>query len=143
MQKLREIRCVAVAGAFLLSAASFIGCGGTADVKPATYPSAKMAGTVSVDGTPVEKGSVMFSPIGGTGAPVTAQIVDGKFSCEAVPKGKMKVVISAMKATGKMITDYSEPFPELVNIVPPKYQSGIDFELTDDQQEVTFNLDSK
>lgn len=133
----RVVACCLLSLLFLTT-----GCGeGT--IAPKEYPGAHVEGEISVDGQPLETGTVMFSPIGGSGAPMTVDIVKGKFSCERAPLGKMKVVINSMKPTGKMITEYSEPYPELINAIPEKYRDGIDFELSGDNKNIVFDLKSK
>ncbi len=127
--------------ALLLSLAA-AGCG-EAPIAPKEYPGASVEGVVSVDGQPLETGTVLFSPLGGPGAPITVDIVKGKFACEKAPLGKMKVVITSMKPTGKMITEYSEPYPEMVNAIPEKYRNGIDLELAGDKKDIAFDLKTK
>jgi hypothetical protein len=59
-----------------------------------------VAGTVTVDGTPVDEGSITFTPADGQGQTAGGPIKAGKYAVR-VPPGRMKVSISAPKAIGK------------------------------------------
>jgi hypothetical protein len=116
------------------------GCGSG---KPA-YPAARLEGGVTVDGRPIAKGNVQFLPQGPGKAPVTqASIVDGRYVAAAVPRGKVRVLLTATQETGKMVAAYSEPHPEVVNLIPEKYRSGIEIEVTADNLSQDFALTSR
>jgi hypothetical protein len=107
---------------------------------------AKLTGQVSLDGAPLAKGSVLFMPQAKGGEsvqPATAEIVDGKYACPGVPLGKVLVTFVSTRETGKMITDYSEPYAEVVSVIPPKYQSGLPLDVAGDKSGVDFVLTSK
>ncbi len=127
-----------VLGIALLFLAS--GCGGPA--KP-DYPTATLEGVVSIDGEVVQSGSLQFSPGKDVKGNVTqAQIVDGKFIAKDVPVGQVRVTFAITKQTGKMITEYSTPYPEVVSLVPAHYKDGIEYTAADDHN-VRFELTSK
>ena len=71
---------------------------------------------------------------------MTAQIVDGKYQADAVPMGPVCVTISAVKLTGRMIQEYSGANAESINIIPEKYRSGIEIEVTGDNLQQDFPL---
>lgn len=124
----------------LLGVALVIGCG--AD-KP-TFPAARLEGNVTVDGKPIAEGNLQFVPRDVGQAPVTgAAIVDGRYLAERVPLGKLRVVINATKETGKMVTEYSTPRPQVINLIPEKYRSGIPIEVTGDNANLNFDLKSR
>jgi hypothetical protein len=50
-----------------------------------------VSGTVTLDGKPVNAGTIVFVPA--KGAAVSAQIQDGKYSAENVPQGDLKVSV--------------------------------------------------
>jgi len=86
---------------------------------------AEVAGTVSVDGQPVEKGSISFIPADGKGVTAGGEIKDGKYVAPGVPIGTMKVEIRVPKVTGKkMLYDdknvtrdtFSESLPKKYNV---------------------------
>ena len=97
---------------------AFVGCKPSDGLVP-------IKGTVTLDGEPIEKGTVNFAPKGG--APGTAAggpIVNGKYEARVSP-GKMAVTIYAQKAIPK-----ENPTPEevergitedIVDIIPAKY----------------------
>ena len=64
-------------------------------------------GKVTLDGAPVEKGSIAFSPTGGTKGPsVGGSIENGRYSFPAAKgpvAGKYRVELHAPKSTGKKI----------------------------------------
>lgn len=105
-------------------------------------------GTVAVDGTPIEKGVISFTPLeSGAGAAVAADIIDGSFVAKNVPPGKTLVQFSATRATGKTVTtgDAAEgsTHDELVNLIPVNYRQGIQITLVAHEETHNFDLASK
>ena len=108
----------------------FMGCG--KDAAP-TYPTAVLQGAVTIDGAPVKDGSIQFMPEPGTlGHPTNATILDGKYMTKTAPKGKIRALLVINRPTGKMIKEYSKEYPELENLVPEKYRTGIELNVTGD-----------
>jgi hypothetical protein len=100
-----------------------------------------LEGTVTIDGNPVAEGKLQFVPQGpDRKPPVTADIKDGRYSASSVPLGKVQVRFSATKPTGRMIREYSQPYPEIVSIIPKQYEDGIAIEVTGDQSTQNFEL---
>jgi len=62
---------------------------------------AQVTGTVSVDGRPLEKGSISFIPADGKGATAGSEIKDGKYTVSKVSPGTVMVQIRYPKVTGK------------------------------------------
>jgi hypothetical protein len=60
---------------------------------------ATVRGVVTLDGQPLDKGVISYSPAEGEGAPMTAEIHDGKYELQVMP-GKKFVQISAPKVVG-------------------------------------------
>ncbi len=112
-----------------------------------SYPAAKLEGNVTIDKQPVANGTVQFMPeqaaAGSVAQPVSVPIQDGRYLAPAVPKGKVRVLFTANRATGKMITEYSTPYEEVVSIVPKKYQGGISLEVSGDMPNQNFELTSR
>jgi len=109
-------------------------------------PTAKVAGLVTLDGTPLPQGEIVFMPqSAGQARPEPAQIVEGKYEAAHVPQGKVKVMFTATKETGKVIEipDSTETYPEVVSMIPPQYAVGIDIEVTGDDLNKNFELTSK
>lgn len=114
------------------------GCGGS----PST-----VSGTVTLDGTPVEKGAVKFvRPSGGT--PVVAVVASGKFETKLAP-GPYKVAVYATKAAGTRTQksfDGKEMVIELTEeIIPEQYNSKSELteEVKSGAHTVTLDLHSK
>ncbi|VTR99239.1 hypothetical protein [Tuwongella immobilis] len=88
---------------------------------------AVVMGTVTLDGKPVDDGSITFEPADGQGASVGSTITAGKFqvdSTQGMLPGKKKVTIRASQKTGKQVAA-SPPAPagtmvDEVRIFPPR-----------------------
>src|SRR5579871_2235673 len=116
--------------------------GGCGPAKP-TYPSARLEGTVTLDGKPIAQGSLQFLPQDPNQAPITAvPIVDGRYVAEAVPRGKVRALLTATKETGKMVKEYSSSRLQVVNLIPEKYRAGIALDVTGDNLNQDFPLKS-
>lgn len=116
-------------------------CGCAAE-KP-KFPSTSVVGEVTIDGAPVKEGTLQFMPAPETkGQVAQANIVDGKFAAKNVPIGKLRVMFNITRKTGKMITEYSTPYPEIEDLVPEKYRSGIDVTVKE-KDTMAFKLESK
>ena len=59
-----------------------------------------VTGTVTLEGQPLQAGTIRFMPADGQTATAETTIADGKFSA-VVPPGDKKISISAPKVTGK------------------------------------------
>ena len=98
--------------------ASATGCGSSDNLNTCS-----VQGTVTLDGTPVEAGKIMFSPTGGTTGPASVTtIVDGKYSKTAADHGpvvgKHTVRIEAFRDRGNKNSDGT---PNQEQVVPAKY----------------------
>jgi len=126
---------IAAAGLLLLGLA---GCG-----EESSENTARLKGSVTLDGDPIAKGTINFLPEEpGQAAPASAQIAAGQYDVKAVPLGKVRVQIIATRETGRMITGSSEPVPEVLSIIPPKYAQGISIQVTGDNSQQDFPLTS-
>src|SRR5438270_729333 len=90
--------CPIAAAAILLSALALGGCSNDPWNPVDPLPRVPVAGTVTLDGTPLSQGMIQFDPAQETkGTTVAAEISGGKYSIEKaqgpVP-GKYKVLIS-------------------------------------------------
>ena len=125
---------------WLLCAVAGSGCARAS--KPA-FPSATVQGTVTIDGTPVKEGSIQFIPeVGVKGQATQAKIIDGKYKATQVPIGKVRAMFNITRETGKMIKEYSTPYPEVENLVPEKHRSGVELTVSGDVNH-PFELTSK
>jgi hypothetical protein len=113
--------------------------GGCAEDKP-KFPIATIQGTVSIDGKPVKEGSLQFMPGQNVqGQVAQAKIADGKFMAKNVPVGQVRVMFNVTRPTGKMISEYSTPYPEIENLVPKNSRDGVDLTV-DGNDSVNFDL---
>lgn len=112
---------VAAAAAFALLGLT-AGCGGP--------PRAKVSGTVTLDGNPVESGTISFYPTANAGQTAGGGIQDGRYTLDASP-GEMTVVISANKVVGKtrMFKDGPET-DKVVELIPERYNKTSELKVT-------------
>jgi len=100
----------------------------------------KVAGHVTFDGEPVEKGVIAFEPADGAGPMAGGEIRDGQYALSgdsAVTPGKKIVRITGVRKTGRQV-EAGPPEPpgtmvdELERFIPPKYnqQSTLTCEVT-------------
>jgi hypothetical protein len=83
---------VVVLSIFLPAVLSLTGCGGDGKIP--------VSGTVSWNGTPVEKGHIVFTPVDPAVTPEGSSIADGKFAFRATA-GEKKVEIFADRPVGE------------------------------------------
>jgi hypothetical protein len=103
----------------LLGCLAFSGCGSGG---------APVEGTVTLDGRPVDGGTITFAPVeyGGGQQPVTAEIKGGAFSLNSAhgpPPGTYRVEIYWNKKTGRQIPSNDPPNmkDEELPMIPPQY----------------------
>jgi len=114
------------------------GCGGKAEF---TYPHTSLGGDVTIDGSPVEAGMISFLSLDrANGQEVTTRVVRGRYIAEKVPLGKVLVVISAFKETGRILDQDGRSSPELTTIIPPKYQPGFELNILPGASRVDFRM---
>lgn len=84
-----------------------------------------VSGEVKVDGRSLEKGTISFTPVEGTGNPATGEIVQGRYEVRTT-SGKMRVMISAPVVVDKK-KDSTAPDANWIEIthesLPDKYHS--------------------
>lgn len=104
----------------------FAGCGGSSDGPPRV----PVEGEVTFHGQPVEKGSILFIPTGGTSGPRTGTAIEsGRYALagdRGPVIGTLRVEIRADRDFGYDITEptetvkhIGEPFPD--NEIPTEY----------------------
>jgi hypothetical protein len=113
-----------------------------------------VSGKVTLDGEPVETGSISFVPIEGTQSPTAgAEIIDGEYEIPSAggPKlGVFRVEIRSQRKTGKKIQAGSPAPPgtmvdETVEAIPRQYnkQSKLRAELKPGANPLDYELTSK
>lgn len=115
----------ALAAALALTAA---GCGAPAG--PARQP---VAGTVTLDGKPLDSGTITFLPDdGGPGAFGPIHAGTYQFSAaDGPPPGRYRVEIVDPRPTGKQVPDPDAPsgtVAEVRNAIPPRYNARTELE---------------
>lgn len=103
---------------------SFSGCGQSKPI---------MEGLVTLDGVPIEKGTIMLIPATGKGQSAGGGIVDGRYRIAASPV-PVKVWINAARKDGKM-PDPMNPgsgviIDRYVEYVPDRYNEKTTLEVT-------------
>jgi len=106
-----------------------------------------VSGEVTLDGKPLEKGTIRFVPTDGKLQPTDAEITQGKYTI-SVPAGESKVEIRAPKVVGKMKmydTPDSPSVDKIEELLPAKYNSNTElkYPVTKGSQTKNFELQSK
>ena len=104
------------------------GCGGAKYSGDKRFP---LAGEVTIDGQPIDLGSISFIPAGGEGRGSGGVIQDGKY---AVPEekgataGNYRVEIRWLKLTGRKLRDpdTGEMYDERREALPDKFHTSSD-----------------
>jgi hypothetical protein len=117
----------------LLVCIAALGCGGSGT-------GASLYGKVTLDGAPIEQGTLQFVPSDGKGQPVGANVVAGAYQVDDVPAGPVAVNIDARKQTGVMDIGSGRTAPKLESIIPDKYSQGISIEVKRGKREQNFEL---
>jgi hypothetical protein len=91
-----------------------------------------VAGTVTLDGSPLANGLIRFIPTDGRTASADATVVDGEFTAK-VPVGEKRVSISAPKVVGKRKM-YETPDSPTIDVVeellPERYNVRSELSIT-------------
>jgi len=130
--------------AALIAALSGAGCNGASSGE-----TAHLEGAITLDGQPLPadaQASITFQPTQhGHGRAVTVQVVESRYDSPNTPTGSVKAHLSIMKPTGKMLHSErtAEDYPETTSILPEKYASGIDLDVTGDRSDQDFEMVSK
>ena len=125
----------------LLTASLLVGCGSGSE------NTGIVRGTVTVDGQPVESGSIAFWPLDGTSRTDGGEIVQGRYQV-AASIGTSKVEIRVPKRVGERKTRNtpdSPVRPVFKQILPPKYneQTELQVDVVAGETECNFDLSSK
>jgi hypothetical protein len=88
-----------------------------------------VSGNVTLDGTPVAKGVIDFTSLGAEQPPVTADIVNGKYSAK-LQTGNKQVRISAMVVTGQKPEYVGGPMMDVSEeSIPKRYNESTELTL--------------
>lgn len=95
-------------------------------------PKAKVSGTVTLDGKPLENGTISFYPTSNSGQTAGGGIENGRYTLDASP-GEMTVLISANKVVGKhkmFDTPDSPVVDNVVELIPDRYNKTSELKVT-------------
>lgn len=57
--------------------------------------------------------------------------------------GRARVLVTAVRQTGRMVEVFDEKIPEIESILPPQYERGITVDVTQNDSDFRFNLTSR
>jgi hypothetical protein len=133
------LHTIRLASLVSVAACLFTGC----SQGPAT---GLVTGEVTLDGKPLEKGHLEFTPVDGQGQTGGIQIAGGKFS-GPIPIAKMRVKIHAPRVVKGTYQAYpGAPLEDdVVEALPARYheKSDITLDVKRGKQEVKYDLQSK
>jgi hypothetical protein len=92
--------------------------------------SARVEGTITLDGQPMDGGTITFSTEGSGGQKASGEITGGKYSIDAthnLKSGNYRVEIYWFKKTGKQIPNKSDPgttVEETKQVIPDEYNKN-------------------
>lgn len=123
--------------AIVLPVVFLTGCGG----------SARIEGNVTLDGQPVDGGTIAFVSPDGQGGNAGGRIQGGKYAIETkLPPGAYKVEINWMKSTGKQLPNKSDPgttVDETKQVIPMEYNTQSKLTADIKSGSNTFNFELK
>ncbi len=107
----------------------------------------KVAGEITVDGAPLEEGTIGFAPWDGKGPTAGTTIRAGRYEVEMLP-GKKRVSIEGFRAGGPKRRDSYPGMADRqskVQYLPARYnsESTLEQEISADGQPVNFKLQGK
>lgn len=102
---------------------------------------ATLAGRVTIDGEPVSLGGIQFMPLD-KGRPAFAEVRDGRYQSR-VPQGRVRVIFSARRETGRQVEVYSTTIPEVIDVLPASLREGIEITVEGDDPSRDFALSGK
>lgn len=109
---------------------------------------ARVTGTVTVDGAPLDKGAIRLVPLDGKSGTAGAEIENGEFYIEKAPATAVRVEISAPRVVGKRKA-YDDPQSPVIDVtketLPEKYnvRSELKKDVTKGENEFNFDLKTK
>jgi hypothetical protein len=106
-------------------------------------------GTVTLDGTPVDGGTINFLPV--DGKPDSVARGDIKAGSYSIPAGQGPVVgayrieIRWMRKTGRMVSGFGTQAPEMASVIPDRYNrmSELKADIKPGDNSLDFDLKSK
>jgi hypothetical protein len=111
-----------------------------------------VSGNVTVDGQPLAKGEIQFSPVDGGGTPVGAPIVAGKYAAQMTPGAKLVVisetldtpVVTSTEELQRMAAEGKTPPPTPMSRITPQTKgNSSQVTVSSETGPLNFNLEVK
>lgn len=102
---------------------------------------AALSGRITIDGVPLQRGAVQFMPLE-RGQPGYAAVRDGAYAALA-PRGRVRVLFSSTRETGREVQIYSSRAAEIVDDLPPALRDGVEIVVDGDDAARHFDLSSR
>jgi hypothetical protein len=97
--------------------------------------------SAKVNGKPLVEGSVLITPVSeSAGSPVSGNLQNGRVRLSEVPIGRVLVVVTSLKDTGRTKLLYGKETPVVENQIPSNKRDGIlkDVRQTDTELNLDF-----
>lgn len=111
--------------------ASLVGCSGSDKLQ--------VAGEVTLDGKPLEQGTIGFYAADGQGPTAAAIVAEGKYACE-VPPGEKEIRIEGFEVVQRRHITPDDPSSPMIDvkqqIVPARYNQSSELRRTVDAEHV-------
>jgi hypothetical protein len=117
------------------------GCGSSGGAA-ANYESARLEGEVTLDGKPLEEGTIQFVPQDQKAPPVQATILKGRYVAPKVGLGKAIALLTVEPPARPAVVDSSYT-PPPVTTIPERYKKGLPVEVKGDKSDQDFAMSSK
>ncbi len=126
-----------------LVATTLVGCGTSGSGN-----TAHLQGKITIGGQPLPddaEGYIQFmTTAAGQAPPSSADINGSSYNAEGVPLGAVNVIFNITRLTGRMVREDNAPgatpYPEREDLVPRKHRSGLQVEITGDDDAFDFEL---
>lgn len=131
------------AGCWVLLVAVAAAATGCADDNKAT-----VSGQVTLDGKPLEKGTVSFVPADGNSPSAVGRIEQGHYTAE-VPPGPKKIEVLGFRVIGREKHDPNDPSSPMIDVteqfLPDRYNKATELtcEIAGSQDDLDFALSSE
>lgn len=98
-----------------------------------------VSGTVSVNGTPVDQGTIRFAPADGKGPTDGATITAGKYSLQVAP-GAKSVHIEGHQQVGEAKQNPDDPSSPVLPVYEPIVNTDVTADISGSRSDLNFDL---
>src|SRR4051812_7785723 len=131
-----EFLCIAA-----LACAS-VGCDLILSRGGSNFPAARLEGEVTLDGKPLQDGSIQFVPQDLKAPPTQASILQGRYVAPKVGLGKVMAILTVAPPARPAVIE-SNYVPPAVVIIPARYKNGLPIDVTGDKMDQDFAMSSR